>query len=216
MDRINIIIADDHPVVREGLSSMLNREANFNVIGEAKNGIEAINMAINLHPDVMLIDLRMPEVDGVEAMKKIHLQNPNIKFVILTTYDNDEYIFKGIEAGAQAYLLKDAPREELFNSIRAVNKGETIINPSVAAKVLDRFRLLSNQVQEAGIFSNRELEVLKLMAKGAAIKEIALAFSIGESTVKTHIHNIFQKLGVNNRMAAVNEATKHGYLHPQE
>ncbi|MDD5701970.1 MAG: response regulator transcription factor [Dehalococcoidales bacterium] len=216
MDRINIIIADDHPVVREGLSSMLGREPDFNIVGEARNGLEAIDMAINLHPDVMLIDLRMPEVDGVEVMRKIRSLNPDIKFVILTTYDNDDYIFKGIEAGAQAYLLKDTPREEIFNSIRAVSRGETIINPSVATKVIDQYRSLSRQVHEVGPFSSRELEILKLTAKGLATKDMASELSISEGTVKTHTHNIFQKLGVNNRMAAVYEATKLGYLKPQE
>lgn len=212
MDKINILIADDHPVVREGLSSMLSREPSFCVIGEAKDGSEAIKMAVELNPDILLIDLRMPQVDGVEAMRKIRAVNPNIKFVILTTYDNDEYLIKGIEAGAQAYLLKDAPREELFNSIRAVNRGESIIQSSLTGKVLDHLRNLTRQVQESGIFSSREHEVLKLMAKGITIKEIAFTLSISESTVKTHIQNIFQKLGVNNRMAAVSEAIKKGYL----
>ena len=216
MDRITILIADDHPVVREGLSSMLSREPSFCVVGQAKNGAEAINMAAELHPDILLVDLRMPEIDGVEAMKKIHIIDPKIKFIILTTYDNDEYIFKGIEAGAQAYLLKDAPREELFNSIRSVYRGESVIQSTIAGKVLERFRTLSRQVQESGPFSNREYEVLELMAKGIPIKEIASSLLIGESTVKTHIQNIFQKLGVNNRMAAVSEAIKKGYLPPIE
>jgi DNA-binding NarL/FixJ family response regulator len=216
MDKINILIADDHPVVREGLSSMLSREPSFNVVGEARNGNEAIVMALELNPDILLIDLRMPEVDGVEAMKKIRTINPGIKFVILTTYDNDEYILKGIEAGAQAYLLKDAPREDLFNSIKAVYRGESIIQSSVTGKVLDHLRILSRQVQDSGFFSNRELEVLKLMSKGITIKEMALGLIISESTVKTHIQNIFQKLGVNNRMAAVSEAIKKGYLGPIE
>jgi DNA-binding NarL/FixJ family response regulator len=158
----------------------------------------------------------MPEVDGVEAMKKIRSLNSDIKFIILTTYDDDEYIFKGIEAGAQAYLLKDAPREELFDSIKAVHRGDSIIQSSVAGKVLNQFRTLSRQVQDVELFSNRELEVLNLMSKGITIKEIASGLLISKSTVKTHIQNIFQKLGVNNRMAAVSEAIKKGYLHQIE
>jgi DNA-binding NarL/FixJ family response regulator len=216
MDKINILIADDHPVVREGLSSMLSREPSFCVVGEAKDGNEAIQMALKLHPDILLIDLRMPGCDGVEAMKTIRAADEKIKFVILTTYTNDEYIFQGIEAGAQAYLLKDAPRETLFNSIKAVFRGESIIQPSIAGKVLDHLRTLSRQVQGGGVFSNRENEVLKLMAKGIPVKEIAANLSISESTVKTHIQNIFVKLGVNNRMAAVSEAIKRGYLSPIE
>jgi DNA-binding NarL/FixJ family response regulator len=212
MDKINILIADDHPVVREGLSSMLSREPSFNVVGEAKDGNEAIKMALKLHPDILLIDLRMPGCDGVEAMKTIRAADDKIKFVILTTYTNDEYIFQGIEAGAQAYLLKDAPREALFNSIKAVYRGESIIQPSIAGKVLDHLRTLSRQVQAGSIFSNRETEVLKLMATGIPVKEIAVDLSISESTVKTHIQNIFVKLGVNNRMAAVSEAIKRGYI----
>jgi DNA-binding NarL/FixJ family response regulator len=216
MEKINILIADDHPVVREGLSSMLSREPNFCVIGEAKDGKEAIEMALKLHPDILLIDLRMPGVDGVEAMKTIRATDSNIKFVILTTYNNDEYIFQGIEAGAQAYLLKDAPREELFNSIKAVYRGESIIQSSIAGKVLDHLRTLSRQVQGPSFFSSREQDVLKQMAKGIPIKEIAINLAISESTVKTHIQNIFVKLGVNNRMAAVSEAIKRGYLGPIE
>jgi len=181
-------------------------------VGEAENGTEAIDKAKELQPDVVLMDLRMPEVDGVEAMRQIRAANPGIKFIVLTTYDNDEYIFKGIEAGARAYLLKDAPREELFKAIRAVYKGESLIEPAVAGKVLDRFAELSRQAQAPERLSERELEVLKLMAKGAANKEIAAGLCISESTVKTHIQTIFQKLGVGDRTEAVTEAIKKGII----
>ena len=210
--KIKILIADDHPVVREGLSAMLNKEPDIQVVGEAENGTEAIDKAKELQPDVVLMDLRMPEVDGVEAMRQIRASNPGIKFIVLTTYDNDEYIFKGIEAGARAYLLKDAPREELFKAIRAVYKGESLIEPAVAGKVLDRFAELSRQAQAPERLSERELEVLKLMAKGAANKEIAAGLCISESTVKTHIQTIFQKLGVGDRTEAVTEAIKKGII----
>jgi DNA-binding NarL/FixJ family response regulator len=156
----------------------------------------------------MLIDLRMPEIDGIEAMRRIRADDPAIKFIILTTYDNDEYIFKGIEAGARAYLLKDAPREELFKAIRAVNRGESLIEPAIAGKVLDRFAELSRQAQSADALSAQETRVLALMAKGAGNKSIANTLNIGESTVKTHIQNIFHKLGVNGRTEAVTEAVK--------
>jgi len=212
MEPIKVLITDDHPVVREGLSAMLNKEPDIQVVGEAENGAEAIDKAKELQPDVVLMDLRMPEVDGVEAMRQIRAANPGIKFIVLTTYDNDEYIFKGIEAGARAYLLKDAPREELFKAIRAVYKGESLIEPAVAGKVLDRFAELSRQAQVVDALSEREVEVLKLMAKGAANKEIAAGLCISESTVKTHIQTIFQKLGVGDRTEAVTEAIKKGII----
>ncbi len=210
--KIKILIADDHPVVREGLSAMLSKEDDIQVVGEAKNGAEAIKKANEFQPDVVLMDLRMPEVDGVEAMRQIRAANPGIKFIVLTTYDNDEYIFKGIEAGARAYLLKDAPREELFKAIRAVYKGESLIEPAVAGKVLDRFAELSREAQAPDVLSERELEVLNLIAKGAANKEIAAGLCISESTVKTHIQTIFQKLGVGDRTEAVTEAIKKGII----
>ena len=210
--KIKILIADDHPVVREGLSSMLSRERDIQVVGEAENGTEAIKKAGELQPDIILMDLRMPEVDGVEAMRQIKVKNPDMKFIVLTTYDNDEYIFKGIEVGARAYLLKDAPREELFKAIRAIYRGESLIQPAVAGKVLDRLAELSRQVRAPEVLSEREVEVLKLIAKGASNKLIATTLCIGESTVKTHIQSIFQKLEVNDRTEAVTEAIKKGII----
>jgi len=212
MEPIRVLIADDHPVVREGLSAMLSKENDIQVVGEAENGAEAIGKAQELQPDIVLMDLRMPEIDGVEAMCQIRAGNPEIKFIVLTTYDNDEYIFKGIEAGARAYLLKDSPREELFKAIRAVHKGESLIEPAVAGKVLDRFAELSRQAQTSEGLSHRELDVLQLMAKGAANKEIAAGLCISESTVKTHIQTIFQKLGVGDRTEAVTAAIKKGII----
>jgi DNA-binding NarL/FixJ family response regulator len=212
MEPIKVMIADDHPVVREGLSAMLNKEPDIQVVGEAENGAEAVKKANEFQPEIVLMDLRMPEVDGVEAMRRIRAEHPDIKFIVLTTYDNDEYIFKGIEAGARAYLLKDAPREELFKAIRAVYKGESLIQPAVAGRVLDRFSELSRQAQAPERLSERELEVLELMAKGAANKAIANNLSITESTVKTHIQTIFQKLGVGDRTEAVTQAIKKGII----
>lgn len=209
---IKILIADDHPVVREGLITMISREPDFKVIGEASNGREAITRATELHPDVILMDLRMPEVDGVEAIRQIAAIDPNIKFIILTTYSDDEYIFKGIEVGARAYLLKDAPREELFKAIRAVYQGESLIQPVVASKVLDRFAALSRQTQAPESLTERELDVLRLIAKGAANKEIAEQLHISNSTVKTHIASIFQKLGANDRTEAATLALKRGII----
>jgi DNA-binding NarL/FixJ family response regulator len=209
---IKILIADDHPVVREGLCAMLSREVDFDVVGEARDGVEAVNKIKELSPDVVLMDLRMPEMDGVEAMRQIHLAMPDVKFIILTTYSDDDYIFSGIEAGARAYLLKDAPREDLFKAIRAVHRGESLIQPVVASKLLDRFSELSRRAPSGEGLSGRELEILQLMAKGAANKEISAQLNIAQSTVKTHIANIFQKLAVNDRTEAVTQALKKGII----
>lgn len=212
MGAIKILIADDHPVVREGLFAMLDREVDFEVVGEAKDGVEAVNKTKELSPDIVLMDLRMPEMDGVEAMRQIRSLMPDVKFIILTTYSDDEYIFSGIEAGARAYLLKDAPRDDLFKAIRAVYHGESLIQPVVASRLLDRFSELSRRTPSGDELSGRELEILCLMAKGAANKEISAQLNIAQSTVKTHITNIFQKLGVNDRTEAVTQAIKKGII----
>lgn len=212
METIGILIADDHTVVRDGLTSMLERQRDFTVVGEARNGLETVEKARELQPTVILMDLHMPEMDGIEAMIRIRAENPDVKFLVLTTYDTDEDIFRAIQAGAKGYLLKDASREELFQAVRAVHRGESLIEPGVAAKVLDRFAQLSRQRSETEVLSGREVEVLRLMAKGAANKEIAASLSISESTVKTHVANIFQKLDVNDRTEAVTTAMQRGII----
>jgi DNA-binding NarL/FixJ family response regulator len=154
----------------------------------------------------------MPELDGVEAITRIKADNQEIKFIILTTYSDDEYIFRGIAAGARAYLLKDAPREELFKAIRAVSRGESLIQPVVASRVLDKLAELSRKTPAADVLSEREIEVLRLMAKGVSNKDIADHLSITQSTVKTHITSIFQKLNVTTRTEAVTTAFKKGII----
>ncbi|MGA2368164.1 MAG: response regulator transcription factor [Dehalococcoidia bacterium] len=212
MEAIKILIVDDHPVVREGICSMLKREPDFKIVGEATNGLEAIERVRELSPDVVLMDLRMPEMDGVEAISKIKEERPEVKFIILTTFSDDEYIFKGIAAGARAYLLKDAPREELFKAIRAVSRGESLIQPVVASRLLDRLAELSKKTPSAEMLSERELEVLRLMASGVSNRDIAGQLSITQSTVKTHITSIFQKLNVTTRTEAVTTALRKGMI----
>jgi len=212
VEGIRVLIVDDHPVVREGIGSMLKKETDFRVVGEASNGLEALEKARELSPDVVLMDLRMPEMDGVEAISRIRAEKPDIKFIILTTYSDDEYIFKGIAAGARAYLLKDAPRDELFKAIRMVSRGESLIQPVVASRVLDKLAELSRKTPAGDTLSDREIEVLRLMAGGESNKDIADHLSITQSTVKTHITSIFQKLNVTTRTEAVTNALKKGII----
>ena len=215
MEAIKILIVDDHAVVRDGLSTMLRRREDLVVVGDARNGREAVEKVSDLRPDVTLMDLRMPEVNGVEAMRRIREENPETKFIVLTTYDTDEYIFDAIEAGAKGYLLKDASREELFQAVRAVHRGESLIEPGVTSRVLDRLAQLSRQIGESpgpDVLSYREVEVLQLMAQGEANKTIAASLSISESTVKTHATNIFTKLEVNHSTEAVTRALQRGII----
>ena len=215
MDVIRILIVDDHEVVRDGLAVMLARQEDISVVGEAKNGLEAVEKSLELHPDVVLMDLRMPELNGVDAMRRIRDELPDLKFLVLTTYDTDEYIFEAIEAGAKGYLLKDASREELFQAVRAVHRGDSLIEPGVASRLLDRLAQLSRQATQTtsnDTLSERETEVLRLMAHGSANKAIAALLSISESTVKTHVSNIFQKLEVGQRTEAVTKAMSMGII----
>mgnify|MGYP000887222627 FL=1 len=213
MSKIRIMIVDDHPVVREGLAAILRRD-DFEIVGEAADGRSAVKRALNLKPDLILMDLRMPEMGGVEAMEKIHAASPDIKFLVLTTYDTDEMIVGALEAGASGYLLKDAPREELFTAIRTVAKGEALLQPSVAARLLERMREKPkpSATPPEEELSAREVEVLQLVARGQANKEIAARLNITEATVKTHLAHIFQKLAVNDRTEAVTVALQRGII----
>lgn len=212
MQPIRLLIADDHPVVRAGLMAMLADESDIEVVGDASNGVEAVQRALELSPDVVLMDLRMPLLDGVEAMQRISAKNPKIKFMVLTTYDTDDCITKGIEAGARAFFLKDAPTDELFNAIRAVHRGESVIQSTVAPRILDRLVMLSRRVSDPDALSPAEVQVLKLMAKGLSNKAIAERLFLSESTIKSRAANIFQKMKVSDRTEAVAHALLNGII----
>ena len=173
-EAIRILIADDHPIVREGLARVLNQEEDLKVVGLAENGLEAVARARELRPDIILMDLQMPEMDGVEAIQKVKEEAPDIGIIILTTYDADDYLFRGIEAGARGYLLKDSPPEEVLKAIRAVHKGESLIQPKVASRLLDRFSQLARAPDPVEVLSPREVEVLQLMAKSTVNKKSPL------------------------------------------
>ena len=207
MDKIRILITDDHPVVREGLSGMLAGQPDFEVIGLAADGDTAVTMHGSLAPDVTLMDLRMPGLDGVGAIEAIKAQQPSARIIVLTTYDSDADILRAIEAGATGYLLKDAPREELFRAIRAAARGDSVLAPAVAARLMTRMRAPAEENLSA-----REIEVLQLVAKGASNKEIGKRLHISTATVKTHLIHIYSKLGVDDRTAAVTTALEKGII----
>lgn len=205
--RIRLLIVDDHPVVRTGLRGMLTGQPDFEVAGEAVDGAQAVKLAADLAPDVVLMDLRMPKVGGVEATAKIRSTPGSPHVLVLTTYDSDADILRAVEAGATGYLLKDAPREELYGAIRNAADGKPLLSPAVAARLMDRAR---RPAEEA--LSAREIEVLELVAQGTSNKEIAGRLWISETTVKSHMIHIFGKLGVGDRTAAVTAAFKKGIL----
>jgi DNA-binding NarL/FixJ family response regulator len=202
---IKILLVDDHPVVREGLRGMLLAEDDLAVVAEAGGAAEAV-AAVRAHePDVVLMDLRMPGGDGVEATARVLAQRPAVRVVVLTTYDTDADILRAVEAGAAGYLLKDASRAELAQAIRAAARGETVLAPSVAAKLVSRIR---SPVE----LSRREIEVLRLVARGRTNAEIGRELLISEATVKTHLLRTFGKLDVSDRTAAVTAALERGIL----
>ncbi|WP_405163313.1 response regulator transcription factor [Nocardia sp. NBC_01499] len=205
--KISLLIVDDHPVVRDGLSSMFARDPGFTVLGEASDGTEAIQLAATLRPDVILMDLRMPGMDGVAAITELARRGVTARVLVLTTYDTDSHVLPAIEAGATGYLLKDAPREDLLRAVRAAAKGEAVLAPSVAARLMNRVR-----TPAPGPLSKRELEVLRLVAAGNTNREAAAGLFITEATVKTHLVNIYAKLAVTDRAAAVAEAYHRGLL----
>lgn len=207
--RVGILIADDHPVVRIGLRGMLDGERDFEVVGEAENGEEAVGLAERLKPAVVLMDLRMPGLDGVAATARIRERSPDAHVLVLTTSDSGADILRAIEAGATGYVLKDAPREELFRAVRAAAEGKSVLAPSAAAHLMQRVRWPAEEA-----LSGREVEVLGLVAQGKSNKDIAGELWISEATVKSHLLRIYDKLGAKDRASAVVAAMRRGILNP--
>lgn len=208
-EKIRILVADDHPVVRDGLVAMLGTQPDFDVVGECTNGREAIDLAEKLTPDVIFLDLEMPELDGVDTLRKMRVSNPGVKVIVFTAFDTDERILAAVQAGAQGYLLKGAPRDEVFQAVRVVHGGGSLLQPVVASKLL---RQVSQPDDLTEALTPRELEVLRLMAQGLQNKEIALKLIISERTVKFHVSSILGKLGAGNRTEAVSLAAQRGLV----
>jgi len=204
---IRLLIVDDHPVVRSGLSGIFEGLPGFEVVGEAGDGAQAVASAVELRPDVVLMDLRMPAMGGVEAIARLRDQAPSARVLVLTTYDTDNDVLPAIEAGATGYLLKDAPRDELVRAVRAAFRGEPVLSPAVAGRLMGRMRPPARES-----LSQRELEVLRLIADGAANREAAARLFVSEATIKTHLLHIYGKLGVRDRAAAVGEAYRRHLL----
>lgn len=204
---IRILIAEDQRIVREGLIALLEDEAEIELVGEATNGQQAIDLFAQLRPDVVLMDLQMPLIDGAEATRQIRARFPDARILVLTTYATDEFIFKALRAGAQGYLLKDASADELMGAIRAINQGQTLLAPAVAARLV-----VGVSTGNPESLTARELEVLTLMGQGRSNNEIAVTLGIAPRTTKVHVQNILGKLGATNRTEAVSIAVRHNLI----
>jgi DNA-binding NarL/FixJ family response regulator len=209
---IRILIADDHPVVRDGLAAMLGTQPDFAVVGLAADGQEAVRLAAELQPDIVLLDLEMPELDGVEALARMRAASPGVRALVFTAFDTDERILGAVRAGAQGYLLKGAPRDELFRAVRVVSQGGSLLQPVVASKLLQRMASPAAPPAASGALTAREAQVLRLLAHGRANKEIAAELVISERTVKFHVSSILAKLGAGNRTEAVRLAVQRGLV----
>ena len=215
MSTIRVMITDDHRLFREGLGQICTAKGGFEIVGEAENGEQAIEMARRLKPDVILMDIRMPKMDGVQATSVITEEHPNMHVVVLTMQREDHFVFDAIRAGAHGYLLKDVDATTLLDTIRRVHQGEAMIDPLLAAKVLDEFRRLSdpeaNQQESVERLTEGEMDVLRLVAQGLDNREIAKALSLSESTIANRLREIYQKLHVNNRTQAALFALRRGW-----
>lgn len=217
MVMIKILIADDHLIIRQGLRLILETENEFELMGEASDGVEALSLCRKLKPDVVLMDLRMPNMDGLTAIEKLRVEQPDIAVVILTTFNEDELMYRGLQAGAHGYLLKDTDRSTLFDTIRAAARGETLLKPEIMARVLSRTNASTTQSKASDSINltEREQEVLEAVARGDRSKEIAFHLGISERTVKAHLASIYNKLGVDSRAAAIAVAAQRGLLRNQ-
>jgi DNA-binding NarL/FixJ family response regulator len=207
MSPIRILVVDDHPIVRDGIRGVFAGDAEFEVVGEAANGADAVRQTEQLRPDVVLMDLRMPTMGGVEAIHRLRQLGHQARVLVLTTYDTDRDVLPAIEAGATGYLLKDAPRSELVQAVRAAHAGQPILSPAVAGTLMGRVG-----DQKSGALSPRELEVLRLVAAGATNRSVARQLFVSEATVKTHLIHLYDKLGVRDRAAAVSAGYERGLL----
>jgi len=209
---IRIVIADDHLIIRQGIRLILETEKDLELVGEASDGAEALEICASQCPEVVLMDLRMPGMDGLTAIEKLKDQHPEIAVVILTTFNEDELMVRGLKAGARGYLLKDTNREALFNTIRAAARGETLLSPEVMQRLIDRAEKNNSNTHKETLLTDREEEVLRAVANGERSKEVALRLGITERTVKAHLASIYNKLGVDSRAAAIAVAAQKGYL----
>jgi NarL family two-component system response regulator LiaR len=215
MEKIRVLLAEDHVVVREGTRELIRKEQDMEVVGEAGDGDEAIELATKLQPDVVIMDIAMPRVNGIEATRRIKELYPSTAVLILTAYDNEQYIFALLDAGAAGYLLKNVRRSELIDAVRAVYAGESVLHPVVARKVLERFKGTKGKAGDEGgrdVLSEREMEVLRLASKGISNKDIAAELVVSARTVQAHLGNIFNKLGVGSRTEAVLYALRRGWF----
>ena len=201
---ISILVTEDHGIVRQGIVSILQLQDDFTVVAEAKDGLEAVDLHATYQPDITLMDLRMPNLEGVDAIAHIRAANPNAKIIILTTYDTDEDIYRGLQAGARGYILKDADFEDLVDAVRTVHQGKRYLPPNVALKLAERM--------DTEDLTDRERDVLNMMARGTSTAALAAALQISEGTIKFHINHIFQKLGVNDRTQAIIMALRRGLI----
>lgn len=207
---IRILLADDHPIVREGLEAVLTTQPDFEIVGQANDGAEAIDLASALKPDIVVLDLAMPEVDGVQALRAMRAENKDLKVLVFSAFETDERIIGAVQAGAQGYLVKGAPREELFNAVRVIARGGSLLSPVVAARLIER--MSSTHQPAAEPLTDREHEVLQLLARGLQNKEIAANLGIRERTAKFHVSMILTKLHATNRVEAVRAAVRQGLV----
>lgn len=215
MDNIRILLADDHAVVREGTKELLEQQGDLEVVAEASDGKEAVQLAISQHPDVVIMDFAMPKLNGIEATRQIKAIAPEIAVLVLSAYDSEQYIFAFLEAGAAGYLLKDVHVDELVEAIRAIYAGESILHPTIARKVINRFAQPAKKTGSEEVLdqlTERELQVLKMAAQGKSNREIASELVISIRTAQTHLSNAFSKMGVGSRTEAVVHALRKGWL----